>query len=264
MFPPARSFVLGPNNWYSRTHLSAIAATVGSVYSGDYPLSNLVDGRAGPVCRFATLSAGVRLTFDAEYEFNFLGLFNHNLDPQLLIEVRADGVLLPRTFGVQYPHCWVDLRGFGDDPTNAEGGLLATTLEIRVYGNSRPVAFSELAAGAAYTFNGTIEVPYHSTFLSAQSRNYTEHQKTLSWASGVVTRTQRLQLQVSAAEYAQLETVHAWAGESASKVIVVPSTRINDIWLVHWPTVLAGVHTLSDLQLAVSLDLAEEAGGLTN
>jgi hypothetical protein len=261
-FPPVRTLIMAPAQWASIDAFQSIEATVGTLYDEtEYPLLNLVDNKTQAMCRFATVSAGIKVTFGDPRPLKILGLFNHNLDPHLLIEVYVDDVLLPRTFGVQYPHCWIDLRGFSDTPTDAEASLTATTVEVRVYGNSRPVALSEFAAGDAYIFDGLMEVPFPEVYGTTQQRVYTDAQVTKTWGSGAHVRLLTLQLQVSADALPDLQAVMD-AVEEDERVIVVPSSRINQIWLAHWPAQLNRTYTASDRVLAVPLELIEDTMGV--
>jgi hypothetical protein len=259
VFPPVRTLILSPHLWYSRT--ATPSATVGSLYDAvKYPLSALVDADTGPCCRFGTTSAGVSLALGATRNINVLGICNHNFDPGLLIEVYINGSKLPRTFSVQYPNCWIDLRAFAD-PTNADSMLSASTVEVRVYGNSQLVAMSEIVVGQAYRFDGTIELPFGETFRTAVARQRTDYKKSLEWGSGVVGRQTQLTLQVPVADFTALDTVTAYCGTLGVKAVVIPTTRRNDLWLVRWP-LLPGTSFPNAALVTVSLELFEEPGGV--
>jgi hypothetical protein len=212
--PPVRTLIVPPQLFWSHVALARIEASLGSLYDPvHYPLSALVDGLPFAVCRFATLSAGVKLTFIQPVPLKVVGLINHNLDPHLHVEVLVNGALLPRTFSVQYPHCWMDLRGLVS-LTNADASLWGTSVEVRIYGNSCPVALSDVVAADAITLDGTVELPFPERYGSAMSRQESEEYATRAWASGTTIRSMSLQLHVPLAKWQQLEAIGAVAGEA--------------------------------------------------
>jgi len=256
-FPPVRTFIVHRSNWYSRT--ASVSLVSGTLFSSEYPLSNLLDGLTGPVTRFATTSVRLTVTLVGTQNTNILGLLNHNLDPDLLIQPYVNGVALDRTFSVAYPNCWIDLRGF-DDPLAT--GIAASSVGFSVSGNSRPIAISEVVVAGAYLFNGTIEPPLNYSFDFKTVRRRTEYGALLEAGSGVVGRQMPLNLRVNLTELGYLQSIWDDVGEHGEFVPVVPTTRVNDIWCVRWPATRAMTYPLDGQYVKVPLTLIEEPGGV--
>lgn len=259
-FPPVRTLIVSPSNWHSFRD-GEVEITVGTLYEEEeYPPEFLVDGSAGPMTVWATTAAGVRLTFGGSVSGDILGIINHNLDPTALIQPYVDNVALPRTFGAAYPNCWIDLRAFGT-PGEWES-LTFSSIEIRVYGNSRRIAMSEIVVGDSYRFNGVLDAPIPMPISFASARDLTDGQQLLEGGYGTHVRRARLRLTMSAAEAAQLATISSWAGLDATRVVVVPSSRRNDIWLSRWPSIHAETYPGGPEPVVATVDLVEDAPGI--
>ena len=261
MFPPVRTLIVHRSNWYSRTGTPSI--TIGSLFSSEFPLSNLTDGLAGPMTRFAETSVGVQVTLTGPWHTNIVGILNHNLDPDLLIQPYIDGVPLSRSFSVAYPNCWIDLRAFADDPLTATG-MDVTNVELRVSGNSKPIAFGEIVVAGGYIFNGTIEAPWtHTVQASGSLRRRTVGGVLIEASAGTIVRPIRLNLQVGATEAGYLQSIWDDVGEHGEFVLVVPTTRVNDLWCVRWPKEEKRTYPHpGGLPVHVPLELLEEAAGV--
>lgn len=257
-FPVVRSLVVHRSNWYSRA--GTVSLPVGTLYSSEYPLTNLIDGLAGPMTRFGNKTIRVRVTLPSEQNVNIIGICNHNLDPALLIQPYVDGVPLSRSFGVTYPNCWIDVRGFNSLTAT---GLPLTTVDLSISGNSQFIAMGELVVAGGYIFDGTIEAPIQPTVTGKAVRRYTASGKLFESGYGTITRQMRLSLQVDrlGAEATYLQAIFDDVAEAGVLVPVVPTTNINDFWLARWPKRREFMHDNQRI-VKVPLDLTEEAGGV--
>lgn len=256
-FPPVKTFIVHRSNWYSRT--GTVSLLAGTLFSSEYPLSNLIDGLNGPMTRFSTTTIKVRIALTGEENTNIVGIFNHNLDPGLLIQPYVDGVALSRTFSVQYPNCWIDLRGFNAPDAT---GLPLTTVDLQISGNSRPIAISEIAVAGAYLFDGTIEAPYAYDLQAKTNRRRTVTGALMEAGSGAMGRHLRLALQVNQTDAGLLQNIWTDVGEHGEFVLVAPTSRANDIWMVRWPQQRSFTYGRSGQVIKVPLDLVEEPGGV--
>ena len=259
-WPPTRTLIVHRSNWYSRT--GVVSLIEGALFNSEYPLTNLTDGLAGPMTRFDTTSVWLRVTLTGSQNANILGILNHNLDPDLLIQPYINGVALPRTFSVKYPHCWIDLRAFATDPFTATG-IPVTSADIRITGNSQKIAMSEIVIAGGYIFNGTIEPPWTRGIRTGTVRRRVDGDRLIEAGLGTFVRPLRLNLTLTAAtEGVNLQSVWTDTGEHGEQVLVVPTTRRNDLYLVRWPPQRRYVVERSAQRVKVQLDLLEEAGGL--
>lgn len=276
-FPPVRSFIGFP--------YTPVAVTVleGETYSAThYPTTHLYD--QSPRVAWRSVYGNVALRFDmgANVPVNFVGIIGHNLHRDTLVTVWASTSTPPpdlpvypddegtwgdapqlvfgRTFGVEYPNCWVDTRNAAGDPQTARYWQLHIN-----NANERAVAITEIVIGLAEEFEGIIASPYSEKLLAFQERQVLEYGKVVISGAGTMARTLELDLSVSPEDHTRLETI--W--ESATlgpldgrRVVVVPDSRRNDIWYVQWPATRETTYEGPSHQFAdVPLTIAEEAFG---
>ena len=251
-FPLARTFILDPDNWHSLNGVVSLPAGA-LLDAAEYPLDHLIDGSIGPVTRFSTNAVRIVITLTGALPVNMLGVMNHNLDPQLLIQPEIDGVPLSRTFGVQYPHCWLDLREFAST---------ATQVGITIAGNSRPISLSEIVVGSATLFEGTIEVPFPEALSGHTTRARTEYGILLEASSGALRRTLRLRLVLNPSEQAVLRTIWTHAKEDGLPVIIAPTSLRNDVWALPLQGLRVFEYGESLLRGTVQIEALEMLGGV--
>lgn len=247
-FPPASVLIAPPSQVHS---LGRTVSANAPVLSADYPLSRLVDGSLAQPARFAFGTVQVTVTTDSVTP-NIFGILNHNLDPGLVIGV-TNNAGLNRGFSVRDPNCWIDLRGFS---------TTATSWTVVINGNSLPVSLGEIVVATGTEFPGVIELPFSEEIHYPGYRDRTEYQKLYLSASGAMVRRLPLQLRLSRDQFTLLDAMWEEVGTTTdARMVVVPSTRVNDIWLAE----LQGRSEFTFENVAeetVTFDLLEESGGV--
>lgn len=247
IFPPATSLLAPPSAVHSNG--AAVSANV-PVISSEYPLSRLVDGSLSQPCRFAFGTLTITIT-TASVTPNIFGVLNHNIDPGRVIGI-TNNAGLNRGFSVRDPNCWIDLRGF---PTTA------TTWVLAISSNSVPISIGEIVIATGTEFNGTIAAPFTEDIVYPGYRDRTEYHKLYLSASGAMIRRLPLGLRITRTQWAALDTMWDEVGTTDGRMVVVPSTRVNDIWFAEWPN--RSEFTFPNVaETTVPLDLVEESGGV--
>lgn len=247
IFPPACSLFAPPSAVHS---IGADVTANSPILSADYPLSRLVDGSMSQPCRFPFGTVQIMIS-TSSITPNIFGVLNHNLDPGLIIGV-SNNAGLNRGFSVRDPNCWIDLRGF---PTTA------ATWTLIINGNSLPVSIGEIVIATGSEIKGSIEAPLKEEIFFPGYKDELEYQKVWLSASGAMVRRLPLPLVLTREEYAILDPMLDEIGVSGGRLIVVPSTLVNDIWF-------AEIQNRNDFtfrnpaEVSVNMELVEESGGV--
>jgi hypothetical protein len=225
VFPPGVVLMAAP----SQIHSIGAGVTVNTpVLSPDYGARCLVDSLTDRPMRSVFETVSITLDLGATYTPNLVGIIGHNIDHGRVIGVtNEDG--LARGFGGRDPNCWLDLRGF---PTTARYWT------IFVNSNSVPVSMCEIVIATASVFSDGLWVGGFTEKLAYPGyRDLTEYLKTYVSASGALTRTADPSLQVDEADRQQLAAIYDEVlTPPGGRVLVVPNSRLNDLWYVEWPS----------------------------
>jgi hypothetical protein len=275
-FPPVRSYIGFP---YTP---SAVSLLAGESYNASYyPLTHLADGSPRLAWRSVYGNVAIRFDLGADQPVNFVGIVGHNLAADTLITVWASSVTPPpdlppypddegtwgeaaqivlgRTFGVEYPNCWVDTRNLAGTPTSARYWQLHINND-----GGRAIAINEVVIGLAEEFVGILKKPFTEKLFAFQERQVLEYGKVAISGAGTMARAMELELRVTPEEHTRLETIWNTASLGpldGQRVVVVPDSRRNDLWYVQWPTRRETTYDKSYLVGRLPLTLAEEAFG---
>lgn len=275
-FPPIRTIIGFP---YTP---SAITVLAGETYSSTYyPVAALMDGLPRLAWRSVYGNVAIRVDLGINRPVNFVGLVGHNIALGTLVTVWAstsspppdlppypddegswgdDPVLsLGRTFGIEYPNCWVDVRDAAGTAHSAR------YWQIHINNASgRALAINEVVIGLGEEFEGIIARPYAEELYAFQERQTLEYGKLAVSSAGTMARTLDLELRVSPEEQTRLNTIWETAAlgpAEGTRVVVVPDSRRNDLWYVQWPVKRETTYPQSYLFGTVPLTIAEEAFG---
>lgn len=251
IFPAGVTLIAAPSQIYS---LGASAIATIPILSSEYPLTNLTDGSAKQPTRFAWGTGQITIDLGTTRTPKIFGVLNHNFDPGLILGVTNEAGL-NRGFSVRDPNCWIDLRGF---PTTAQNWTLTFN------GNSHTVSIGEIVVADAYSFDGVVEPNFAEQIVYPGSRQKMEYAQIHQSASGAMVRSVSLALQITQAEAANLALVFAGATAGTGRVLVVPTTRYNDLWLAEWPATSEFTYPQSVRIQTIPLQLMEETGGVLN
>lgn len=258
-FPAGATLIVRPSNWYSLFTTPTLVSG-GSFDSTNYPLSALTDGSAGEASfRFDGVNGSVLINLNSGNTKtpNIFGVFGHNLDVAT-VNVKANTTsdmsspLLNQGVGVRFPGFWLDLRGFN---------ITADYWQLNFSGNSKAGVISEIVVAYGDVYSGILQPNYRERVIGQVTRAEMEYGKIIRAASGSITREMDLTLELPRSNYASLIGVYDEAGPLDRRVIVVPDSRRNDIWLIEWPNVRTFTFSDSVLSARVELPLREEAMG---
>ncbi len=252
VFPTGVVLMAPPSQVWS---LGAAITINEPVISSEYGKTRLVDGSMDVPCRCAWGTVQITLDLGQARTPNLLGIFNHNIDPGRVIGV-TNTAGLNRGFGARDPNCWLDLRGF---PTTARYWTIA------INSNSVPVSIGEIVLATATVFSdGFWDDSFTEHLIYPGYRDLTEYLKTYLSASGALARTADASVRVNETDRAALAAIFTEAtAMNGRRVVVVPSSRINDIWYCEWPT-LEEVTFENVAERTLSLPLVEQVGSVLN
>jgi len=251
-FPRGVVMMAAPSQVHS---LGKVATLNCPVISSDYPTSCLTDGKTDRPMRAAWETMAVTLDLGSAYTPNLLGVLGHNIDHGRVIGVSNEAGLA-RGFGGRDPNCWIDLRGF---PTTAR----YWTVFVNV--NSVPVSMCEIVIATATVFSeGLWSGGFTEKLQYPGYRDLTEYLKTYLSASGALTRAADTTLQVDEADRLKLAAIYDEVMVSSEqRVLVVPNSRLNDLWFVEWPALEAATYPNQVLR-TMNLPLYEPPTCLVN
>lgn len=275
LYPPVRTLV---GTQFTDPMLVSLVA--GASYNTDrYPLTNLVDGTSKTAWR--STDKVVALRFDLGYaaNVNFVGVIGHNFTVGTLCSIHATGspasLVLPpfppddeyqagwyedqvlnRLFSTRYPNCWVDVRNADGTPTAAR------YWQLHVIDNQRPVTISEVVIGLAAEFDGIISgLPYAATHAAQEMREVLEYGQVYRSTSGAILRSMDLSLMLMQEQVAAFHQLYQTASNVGGRMVVVPDSRTNDIWLTEWPSLRETTFEESYLVGTHKLSMVEEMSG---
>lgn len=256
IFPEARTLIVPPSQLWSRGK----TVTVNGTTKEKFPPANAVDGSSGTPIRSEYGTDAVKIDLGAAQTPNIFGVIHSNIDYDRVCGFHASAsagfgsLLLDRGAAARYPNFWLDLRGF---PATAQYWRFA------VNSNSQPLSIGEIVIGTGLVFNGVLQglPPEEHTYW--QERGLLEYGKVAVSASGALTRALTLALEMSAAEAAQLESIADEAVSTGDPIVVVPDTRRNEIYYMHWPEEFQLEYSRSGYaEIRASLRLLEEGAGV--
>jgi len=242
----------------SQVHsLGAPVTLNGPVVSGEYSRAHLVDGSLDQPCRMGWGTVQITLDLQQTRTPNLVGVLNHNIDFDRVIGITNEAGL-NRGFGARDPNCWIDLRGF---PTTARYWTLA------INENSHPVSIGEIVIATATVFGDGLwdgEPGFTEKLSYPGFRDATEYLKAYVSSSGAIVRTAEPTLTLSEADRVKLAAIFTEVMTvTGRQVLIVPSSRLNDIWLVDWP-VLEEATFENPLLRTMNLALYEAVGAVLN
>jgi hypothetical protein len=242
----------------SQVHSLGVPVTInGPVVSSEYGRGRLVDGASDHPCRMGWGTVQITLDLEQTRTPNIVGVLNHNIDFDRVIGVTNEAGL-DRGFGARDPNCWIDLRGF---PTTARYWTLA------INSNSVPVSIGEIVIATGTVFRDGLwegEPGFAEKLSYPGFRDETEYKKTYLSASGAVVRTAEPSLRMDEADRVKLRAITTEAlGANRRRVLVVPSSRINDIWFCDWPSTEEATFE-NPMQRTGSLPFYEMVGSVLN
>lgn len=224
------------------------------VISSDYTVERLADGRTDRVMRAAWETMAITIDCGEPCTPNLLGVLGHNIDHGRVIGVTNDAGLA-RGFGGRDPNCWIDLRGF---PTTAR----YWTVFVNV--NSVPVSMCEVVIATATVFeDGFWEGEFTEQVKYPGYRDQTEFLKTYLSASGAINRSASPNVRLSEEDRVKLAAITEEVMTTGGRVLVVPSSLINDIWYCEWPPLEELTYPNQRLR-TLSLPLYEPPSSLVN
>jgi hypothetical protein len=275
IFPPVRTLIgVDPPGLLTPSLVAGV-----SYDATRYPLTNLVDRTSKTAWRSSDPIVAIRFDLGYAAAIDYVGVIGHNVDRDGRFSIHASGstallgfppgsmvddefseswsndLVLSRAFGVRYPNCWVDTR------TAAGVATTARYWQLHVYNNTRPVTISEIVIGTATGFEGIITAPFAAQHEAQQTRDLMEYGQAYVSATGAVLRKMDLALTVRGED---VSTFHAVCQNAAisERVIVIPDSRKNDIWMIEWPNLRQTTFEESDLVGTHRLAMVEELFGV--
>lgn len=249
VFPPARTMIVPPSGLLSRG-----AGCSATAVDPEFPASNATDGFAHTVTRSDAHTNQFVVELDLADTPNVFGIIHHNIDRGNICLFQSGGLVLDRGAAARRPNFWLDLRGFPSTDVHWVFG---------VNNNSRPIMVGEIVLGIAYEFNGVIESEPNEDVKFWQERQTMEYGQLAISAVKAAQRRMSLTLRLNQAEVGYFEQITDEANLSGEPVVVVPDSRRNDIWFVHWPRRRDIRYTQSAVaDIDVTLDLVEESAGV--
>jgi hypothetical protein len=254
VFPRGAVLMAAP----SQMHSLGVTVTInGPIWSSEYGKGRLVDGTLDQPCRCAWPTVQIMLDLGQNRTPNLVGVLNHNIDPGRVIGV-TNNVGLARGFGARDPNCWLDLRGF---PSTARYWTFA------INNTSVPVSIGEIVIATATEFCHGLwdgEPGFTEKLAYPGFRDMTEYRKNYVSTSGAVVRTADPSVRLEEADRVKLAAIFTEVlSITGRRALIVPSTRVNDIWLCDLPTVEEA--TFEDPQLrTLTLPLYEVVGAVLN
>lgn len=253
-WPTGAVMIAPPSQVHS---LGAAISVNGPIWSSEYPLRNLVDGSSDQPCRFAWGTVQITLDLGAAVTPTLVGLLNHNIDTGRVIGITNEQGL-NRGFGGRDPNCWIDLRGF---PTTARYWTIA------INDNTVPVSIGEIVIATMTEFRHGLwegEPGFTERLVYPGFRETTEYLKAYISTSGALIRTSEPQVRVNDDDWLQLEAIATEVlAVTGRRVLVVPSSRINDVWFCDWPTTEEVVYE-NPMERTLRLTLLEVVGSVLN
>lgn len=250
-FPRAASLIASPSQVWS--YGAAVSANA-PIISAEYPRTLLVDGSVAEACRFAFGTVQITIDLGTTRTPNLVGILNSNIDTGRVVGVTNEAGLA-RGFGGRDPNCWLDLRAF---PTTARYWTFA------INSNSVPLALSEIVIATATVFvDGLFEDGFTENLSYPGYREQTEYLKNYISASGALARSTEVRIRAAGSDRAALDAVFAEVGVSGGRVLLVPSTRLNDIWFMEWPSSSASTFQ-NPHERGYGLTLPEQVGSVLN
>lgn len=251
VFPRVVAMLARPSQIWS---LGKTVTANAPVLSSLYPLSRLTDGSMDQPARVPYGTVQFTVDLGATRTPNLVGLLNHNIDHGRVIGVMNEAGLL-RGFGARDPNCWLDLRGF---PTTARYWTFA------INSNSTPVSLSEIVIATADLFeDGLFEGEFIEELEYPQQRELAEYNQQYISISGGLLRKSSASLKVNATDQAKIDAVFAEVGVSGGRVLMVPSSRVNDIWYLDWPAESPYTYP-NQTERKLPLTLQEQVGAVLN
>jgi hypothetical protein len=249
-FPTVRSLVVPPSQWWSLGKTVTLLSN--TLYNQRFPTDALTDGSVWPVCKLTYGTGTIRVNTEQTRTPNIFGVLAHNADLGAVFGVTNEAGL-SRGFGARDPNCWIDLRGF---PTTAQ------YWDLLFNGLTRGFGVGEIVIATGFEFDGVFDVPYEEQVRYWQERDETEYGKLYIAASGSMTRTCSLRMTLIPDYAEQFAQVCDEAGAAGTRVLVVPDTRRNDIWLAEWPSARAFRYEASYREAKVDLTLIDQSPGV--
>lgn len=256
VFPATRTLIVPPSQLWSRGK----TVTMAGAAKTNYPASNATDGYSGRATRSEYVTESWIIDLTTARTPNIFGILHSNVTRGLVCAFQAASslsfspLLLDRGAAARYPNFWLDLRGF--PPT-------ARYYRFGVNSNAKAVALGEIVIATGFEFEGTLQSLPSENVRFWQERALLETGKLAISASGAHTRALELQLEMTADDVTNLEQVFVEAADSADPIVVVPDTRKNDIYYVHWPEQRELRYERSDIaEIRTTLSLVEASAGV--
>lgn len=249
VFPPVRTLIVPPSQLWSRGAGVSAASEL-----AEFPALNVTDGFSTSVTRADVHTNQYVLTLPGAETPNVFGIIHHNIDRGNICLFQSSDLVVDRGAAARRPNFWLDLRGF--PTTDAQW-------TFGVNNNSRPIMIGEIVVGTGFEFNGVIEAEPEEQITLWQERHTLEYGKLAISSAKAAQRRMSLGLRLNQAEVGYFEQVTDEANLTGEPVVVVPDSRRNDIWFVHWPRRREIRYTKSAVaDIDVSLDLVEESAGV--
>lgn len=255
LFPVVRTLVCKPSLYYSEGRTPTYVSGTGLT---NYPAAQMTDGSLQVAARIAETTLQFTLDLGSLVTPNFIGFFNTNIDEGLVVQVEGasnssfTNAELRAGVAARQPNFWLDLRGFN---------VSVRYIKVTVTGNSRAVAIGEFIVGAADIYNGVIDAGHEVDIKAWQERHATDYGVAARVISGSISRTLNVSLLIVEEERTTLEAALEHAGLNGGRVVVVPTTNDNDIWLCEMG-VLREIVRRNHRESVVRLELLEESPGV--
>ena len=249
VFPSVRTLIVPPSQWWSR---DAVASLVSGEVASGYSPAALTDGSVWPTCKTQYGTGRMRVNLGAAREANILGVFGHNFDEGSVLGTSNEAGLL-RGFGARDPNCWLDLRGFL---------TTAQYWDVFFSEQSRGGTIAEIVVATGFEFEGVLLAPLDEQIRYWQERDQTEYGKSYIAASGSMTRTMPLRMRLTPDDQGLFAQVVDEASIQGARIVMVPDTRRNDIWLAEWPDSRSFRYAASYREADVEFLLIDQSPGV--
>lgn len=256
VFPAVKTLIVPPSQLWSRGK----TVTIGGAAKANYGPSRATDGYSGRATRSEYETDHWIVDLTVARTPNIFGIIHSNIERGLVCAFHAAAslsfspLLLDRGAAARYPNFWLDLRGF--PPT-------ARYYRFGANSNDKPVSLGEIVIATGFEFEGILQELPTEQVQFWQERALLETGKIALSASGAHTRALELRLEMTADDVTNLEQVFTEAAASADPIVVVPDTRRNDIYYVHWPELRELRYERSDIaEVSTTLSLVEASAGV--
>ena len=249
-FPRVRSLIVPPSQWWSRSATPSLLSN--SLYNDRFSLAALTDGSVRPVTKLLYGTGTIRLDLGTPRTPNIFGVLAHNFDYGSVLGVENDAGL-SRGFGARDPNCWIDLRGFE---------TTAQYWDLLFSGHTRGAGMGEIVIATGWEFEGIFRVPFTEQVQYWQERDETEYRKAFISASGSMTRAMPMQMTLVPEDVVKVTQIFDEAAIYGNRILIVPDTRRNDIWLAEWPAERHFVYNASYREATLDFALIDQAPGV--